>query len=181
MQQMLPAHLRNVNCWRAVLDLTAYRQITGGNFRSQKPRNGYKLNELGQCLMQAKIIDVEITAKASALKRLGVSRMEFCTALERALEGLAGRPENQLPRAGDIQVSMLGTTRRLGDLATIAVKVSDATSKKPERSGVQERQFREAADLRGKIDEKAHTPMMLLSPGIVPGNPAPLRPELRAC
>lgn len=124
--------------------------------------------------MQARIIDVEIKARPSVLKKLGASRTDFRAALDQALEALARRPENQLPRAADIQLSMLGTTRPLGDLAIIAVKVTDAAALKAHRHDVLHeilmRQFEEADHIRGEIDDKARTPMMLLSPGVEPEN-----------
>lgn len=124
--------------------------------------------------MQAKIIDVQIKAKPSVLKKLGASRTDFHAALDQALEALARRPENQLPRPADIQLSMSGTTRPLGDLATIAVKVARASSVKARQQDVLHeilmRQFEDAAHVRGEIDEKARTPMMLLSPGVEPDN-----------
>lgn len=126
--------------------------------------------------MQARIIDVKIKAKPSVLKKLGASRTDFHAALDQALEVLARQPEHPMPRAADIQLSILGKTRPLGDLATIAVKVAGASSGKARRQDLPReilmQQFEDAAHVRGEIDEKARTPMMLLSPGVDPGHAA---------
>jgi hypothetical protein len=73
--------------------------------------------------MKEEIIDVEIRPKAMVLSKIGASPLDFAAALEEALERLANKANPPLPRAVEIPVFLAGQEQRLGDLATIRVRL----------------------------------------------------------
>ena len=71
------------------------------------------------------INDVEIHPNSEALKYLNLSTEDFYQALENSLECLADRRFEKLPAPTHIPFVVRGQQRRLGELAQIAVSLSN--------------------------------------------------------
>ena len=69
-------------------------------------------------------VEIDIKSKLDVMQSLNLSEADFDTALEMALEDLAGTPTCQLPAPADIPIDVGGQVYRLGDLASIDVKFS---------------------------------------------------------
>jgi hypothetical protein len=69
-----------------------------------------------------KIIDVEINPSERALLSMGASRDDFSTALNAALNRLAGISPNKLPTPAEIPIHLQGQDRLLGEVAVIRVR-----------------------------------------------------------
>jgi hypothetical protein len=68
-------------------------------------------------------MEIDILARADALRSLGVRQIDFDAALEAALDQLAEVPPAELPAPHHIPIWLLGKQHHLGDVARIDVRI----------------------------------------------------------
>ena len=68
-------------------------------------------------------MEIDIQARADALRSLGVRQVDFDAALEAALDQLAEVPPAQLPAPYHIPIWLQGKQHHLGDVARIDVRL----------------------------------------------------------
>ena len=69
-------------------------------------------------------MEIDIQARADALRSLGVRQVDFDAALEAALDELAEVPTTELPAPHEIPIWLQGKQHHLGDVARIDVRLS---------------------------------------------------------